>query len=209
MLVDNCITPDNTYLVFVGDIVNKGPKSIETLRFVQNFGAETVRGNHEEHVIRTLRKIRDDPEFQVNKKYAWISELKEEDLRYLENLPYTISIPSLDALIVHAGVHPWRPIASQSTDDMINMRNIVDGDTCPRTSKDIKEGLPWASYWSRSPHIYYGHDARRKLQLRQDSTGLDTGCLYGGKLTGVFLRPQKTFVSVDAFDQYIKPEGEA
>ncbi len=98
-------------------------------------------------------------------------------------MPYTISIPSLEAIVVHAGLVPNRVLSEQLADDMHSMRNLV----AARDSKDEplvgttsnSEGVPWASLWRHSPHVFFGHDARRGLQLHEHCTGLDTGCVYG------------------------------
>lgn len=54
-------------------------------------------------------------------------------------------------------------------------------------SSKVDQGEAWASLWPGPDHVYFGHDARRGLQLWPFATGLDTGCLYGNVLTGVFI----------------------
>lgn len=127
-----------------------------------------------------------------------------EDLDWLTQLPYTITIPSLHAIIVHAGLVPNTPLELQTRLDMVTMRNLIElspgasieapgsSAVCAKqwvgTSR-AKEGEAWAKVWSDGNfltaedgapyHVYFGHDAKRGLQRWPHATGLDTGCVYG------------------------------
>ena len=117
--------------------------------------------------------------------------LNEDDFTFLQQLPYTISIPSKRALIVHAGLVPGVPLECQSLENLTHMRNITQEDYFSGRglvgSSKVDQGEAWASLWPGPDHVYFGHDARRGLQLWPFATGLDTGCLYGNVLTGVFI----------------------
>jgi len=180
--------PSNDTVVLLGDLVNKGPKSVEVVRFAQAHGFLAVRGNHDEAAL-TRREG----------SFEWADSLSQEDLAWLSNLPYTISIPHLDppVILVHAGLVPGVPLVEQSWKDMVEMRNVVAAPSAEAhsssnqeqliASKSTVEGIGWARAWLGPEHVYFGHDAVRRLQKEPHATGLDTGCCYGGMLTAVIL----------------------
>ena len=196
-MIDNVKKIENeTIFIFVGDLVNKGPYSVKVVRTIREMAlsgnAYAVRGNHDESALSQCRKLKDDGDSDIPGKYDWIKGLDDEDINFLSALPYTISIPCLKALIVHGGIVPGKPLDMQKLNDLTNMRNVIDtGDPFEREGlvgyNKCDKGTAWVDTWPGPEHVYFGHDARRMLQLAQYATGLDTGCCYGGFLTGVFL----------------------
>ncbi|XP_060072741.1 bis(5'-nucleosyl)-tetraphosphatase PrpE [asymmetrical]-like [Ylistrum balloti] len=192
--------------VFVGDLINKGPKSVEVLHKIKNMDGYAVRGNHDEAVLRQLLNRRNDPDYVYPPKYNWCKGLTDSDVDFLTELPYTIAIPACNALLVHAGLVPGIPVEKQNLTDMIVMRNVErNEDGSFRASESRFVGKQWASQWSGPEHVYFGHDAVRGFQDFPFATGLDTGCLYGKELTGVFINGCLKRLSVKARRAYRPP----
>lgn len=185
-------------LVLVGDLVAKGPDSAGVVRLVRSLGAEAVLGNHDHALLELHRGKRPDAPDAL-KKVA--KKLDDADWKWLSALPYTVAIPEHASLVVHGGLVPGVPIANQDPELMLTMRSIRrDGSG----SKRIEDGVAWGRRWIGPPHVYYGHDAVRGLQRYADATGLDTGCVYGGNLTGCVL-PGRQIVQVKARRTYAEP----
>ncbi len=177
---------------------------------VAGLQALAVRGNHEERVIKEWLAVKQGKQDDFVPSYNWMRELEDGDMDYIMQLPYTVSIPHMNCIVVHGGLWPWKPLWQQQPRDMVLMRNIVDvDDLCPYPSQHLDKGLPWASVWSGPEHVYFGHDARRGLQLRPYATGLDTGVLYGKKLTAVFVTGNRAreIISVPAQKCYHTPKA--
>lgn len=189
-------------LVMVGDLVNKGPASLDVIQLVRSHGGESVVGNHDQLLIHAIRakgtKSFDDFPETIRKTAKRIGP---DDAEWLMTRPTTLALPEQHALVVHAGLVPNVPISSQSREHMITMRSLrSDGSA----TKRIEEGVPWASLWPGPEHVYFGHDAVRGLQRWPYATGLDTGCVYGGRLTACIL-PDREFVSIPAVRTYTEP----
>lgn len=213
LLVKADVKTQDVLKILVGDLVNKGPKNEEVLKLVRTMPSIlSVRGNHDEVVLRVYNKSQDHKN-SVPEKNLWMTKLSVDDISYLSQLPYTIQLLSLNTVIVHAGIVPGIPIECNNPHDLVSMRNITIKDYffeggVQATNSD-KIGYPWAEMWKGPQHIYFGHDAKRLLQKKPFATGLDTGCVYGRKLTGVFIYgPRKgTYVDVQAHAVYEKPKG--
>jgi len=94
-------------LIFVGDLVNRGPLSAEVLRFVRGLGdrATTVLGNHDLHLLAVAQ--RQEP---VDRKDTFQDVLaapdRQELLDWLSRRPLACRDPETGTLVVHAGIAP-------------------------------------------------------------------------------------------------------
>lgn len=207
-LLDKCrVHHGNILPIFVGDLVNKGPKNAEVVKLVRSLGAFSVRGNHDEVVLREWQRYREG--LELRKEYSWLNDLSKEDLDWMFDLPYTISIPSRNMIVVHAGLVPGVPIEEQDLNYLIHIRDVTFDTTNScwvGSKKSTPNSKPWASVWTGPYHVYFGHDAIRLLQEYTFATGLDTGCVYGGSLTAVMPEIEgRSIVHIQSHAVYRKP----
>jgi hypothetical protein len=196
---------DNDRIVLVGDLVAKGPLSRRVVLLARERRMLGVRGNHDEVVLRWRRALlAGDPRPKLKPTHKHVAEtLAEADWQYLEALPLWIELPELSALVVHAGIVPGRPLAAQRADDLMNMRTLRPDGTA---SSKLDEGELWARHYAGPMHVVFGHDAVTGLQRHPFATGLDTGCVYGGKLSALIL-PAHELVSVPAHRTYLERDA--
>ena len=229
--------PDETPLWFAGDLVNRGPESLATLREIVGFGtrAKVVLGNHDMHLLAVsagIRRQKPDDTFGDILKAPDAQELLDW-LRYrpfahLEN----------GALMVHAGVLPqwdtalvleladelqralrapdWRETLAALYEKgpnrwlpdlprMDRLRVVFNAFTRVRfctpegemefsANGTVDNGpagfLPWFDVPERRTSdttVVFGHWAALGLLLRDNVIGLDSGCVWGNRLTAVRL----------------------
>mmetsp|Transcript_15576 Transcript_15576/g.47025 ORF Transcript_15576/g.47025 Transcript_15576/m.47025 type:complete len:368 (+) Transcript_15576:133-1236(+) len=169
-------------LVLVGDLVNKGPHSAAVVATVRQLGALCVRGNHDDSALEAYRQHAAGK--KVKDKHAWVRGLTSADAAWIAQLPFSLRLRRT-LCIVHAGLVPDVKLKRQNLQNLYTMRDLKHTKTGWRAST-AHDGRPWAPEWHGSPmarHIFFGHDAQRRLQLCKFATGLDTGCVYGGALT--------------------------
>lgn len=174
--------PDDA-VYFVGDLIARGPDTPGVLRLFREIGARGVLGNHEVRLLDVRRALASgEPGLRIGKKQqALLEAMTEADWALLDALPYHLDVPEHRIRVVHAGVLPGLAFEHQEPWTLTHIRSVTSA------------GLPsaefgaasWSSSYDAEPHLVFGHDARRGLQLQARCTGLDTACVYGGELTAL------------------------
>ena len=188
-LIDKAKLSKKDHIISVGDLVNKGPSSVKTLDFVmklKNFRA--IVGNHEYSLLKHWRKNSFE-EMTKDYQHKTIKEFgkkKEKYLEYLATFPYTIE--EKDFLVIHGGLKPEKTLEEQDPIDL-----------CYLSTLDA--GTPWHDHYKDKKLILYGHWAQQGLHIKENSIGLDSGCVYGKELTGIIL-PARKIISVKAKKAY-------
>jgi len=100
--------PEQDFLWFVGDLVNRGPKSLETLRFVKQLGkhAVTVLGNHDLHLLAIDAGYSKPPKEGDTLTPVLTAPDKEELLEWLRHRPLLHVEASQNIAMLHAGLPP-------------------------------------------------------------------------------------------------------
>ncbi|MCB6183401.1 symmetrical bis(5'-nucleosyl)-tetraphosphatase [Leeia sp. TBRC 13508] len=238
--------PETDRLVFVGDLVNRGQGSLETLRFIRQLGdkAGVVLGNHDLFLLAASEghaKIRDDdtitPILEASDREELLAWLREQPLARMES----------GHLIVHAGLLPtwsakqalslakevskalrgkkWQKFLAKlwgnkpgHWDDALEgddrLRVIVnamtrlrfvdeDGDIDFKYKGEIEGAPSNLTPWFDAPNrqsadtpIIFGHWSALGLKIDHPIYALDTGAIWGGKLTAMCLE-DKRIIQVD------------
>jgi hypothetical protein len=184
-------------LVSVGDLVVRGPDPHGVLALIQRVGGRAARGNHEEKLLAWRR--RDKPLGPDHERVAQL--LSEAEWRVVEAMPLWIDLPEHDVRVVHAGVVPGMEPSRTPPEALLKMRTL---DARGDWSDEADAGVLWGARYEGPPHVVFGHNARPEPQLHAWATGLDTGCVYGGRLTGLVLDEGEPMPRGDAVRRLLK-----
>jgi hypothetical protein len=210
-LLDKAEYTKGDRVVSVGDMIVRGPDPAGTLALLRSIGALAVRGNHEARVLRVLngRGATLHPSVSEQTRVA-ARALTEADHAWLHSLPLWLDIAEHRVRVVHAGVVPGMPIERQAPEVLMTIRSIGrNGRPMPK-----RAGRLWGKLYTGPPHIVFGHNALPDPQLHTWATGIDTACVYGGRLTALVLDGSQqvpprncrteALVSVKARKEYVK-----
>ena len=100
-------------------------------------------------------------------------------------------------LVVHAGVRPGVRLDRQMAADMTQIRTMG-------TNPASRKGVPWYKVYRGKKIVLFGHWPAAAPRVAPRAIGLDTGCVYGGRLTA-FIIEAAEFVSVPARRAYAPP----
>jgi hypothetical protein len=183
-LLDRAALASGDAVYFTGDLISRGPKPHQVLSLFRRLSAQAPVGNHEQRLVEAHRARQNGekgPKLSSSHQ-AIIDELEAEDWQLLEALPLLVDVPQHGVVMAHAGIDSRLPLTAQDPWLVTHIRSI-DAEGEPSE----KWGVPWGARYQGPPHIVFGHNARKLPQLHAFATGLDTGCVYGGRLTGMLL----------------------
>lgn len=175
-----------TEIFLVGDLFTKGPDPAGVWKLIQEYDMKAVMGNHDAWLLKIIDgEVRPKPK---HRRVVDILNRKAEGwLEWSRALPLFREVQNF--IIVHAGLHPSGEI-EQTTEEMaLLMRHWPIG----------KLSAPhWHALYSGEKGVIFGHDAKGGLvYVKRDGQpyliGLDTGCVYGKKLTGYVLETDELY----------------
>ncbi|MBA2116740.1 polynucleotide kinase-phosphatase [Bremerella alba] len=204
--------PEGRKAMFVGDLVDRGPRVLDCVKIARNMVYHgtglCVPGNHD---MKPLRKL--------NGRNVQLTHGLAETVAEIDALPEEIREPFcramaqfLDGLVSHYVLDDGKLVVAHA-----GMKEEFQG----RGSGKVREfalygettgetdefGLPvrynWAAEYRGSAMVVYGHTPVPQPQWLNHTVNVDTGCVFGGKLTGLRY-PEGEFVSVAAKETYCK-----
>jgi bis(5'-nucleosyl)-tetraphosphatase (symmetrical) len=233
-------SPSRDRLYVLGDLVNRGPASLATLRRLRGLGAAAtcVLGNHDWHLLAVAAGVRPrhrsdtlDDILDAPDREDWLVWVRERRMAVFEqgwlmlhagvvpqwDLATTLELagelerelrarPAREFLAAMFGNEPARWRDSLAGDERLRFTlNVLtrtrfvaaDGSLEFRTKDGADAAPPGYHPWFAAPHrrtagvpIAFGHWSSLGLVDRADLLGLDTGCVWGGKLSAVRLDGQ-------------------
>lgn len=178
-------------VIMLGDLINRGPDPAGVVRFVYEMDFECLMGNHEDEYLRHYHGM--EPYASLRKS------LGEEIHAWLERRPLWIETD--DFLAVHAGLEPGKHPSETSKRILVTIR------TWDGKGEDLKnpDNPAWYEFYDGSRPVFYGHWARKGLNIRANTIGLDSGCVYGRALSAYILETRELVQLPALKTHYIPP----
>ncbi|HEX8492191.1 MAG TPA: polynucleotide kinase-phosphatase [Pyrinomonadaceae bacterium] len=192
--------------VFLGDLVDRGPKIPEVLRLVMSMTAGgtalCVPGNHDIKLMRKLKgrdvRITHGLAESLEQLEHEPPEFKEQVATFIDKLVSHYVLDDGQLVVAHAGLKE----ALQGRGSGAVRDFALFGET---TGETDEFGLPvrynWAAEYRGRAMVVYGHTPVPAPEWLNRTINIDTGCVFGGKLTALRY-PEKEFVSVPAARTY-------
>jgi protein phosphatase len=204
--------PQGRRAVFLGDLVDRGPDTPGVLRLVMGMtGAGTalaVAGNHEAKLLRALRGRNVQVSHglaeslgQIDAAQAADPGFKDRVGRFLDGLISHYVLDGGRLVVAHAGLkEAYHGRASGRVRSF-----ALYGDTTGETDEfGLPVRYPWANDYRGRAMVLYGHTPLPEPEWVNNTLCLDTGCVFGGRLTALRY-PERELVCVPARQTYYEP----
>ena len=201
--------PAGRKAIFLGDLVDRGPKISETLRLAMRMvkagTALCVPGNHDVKLMRKLRgrdvQITHGLANSLEQLEKESPEFREEVSQFMDDLVSHYVLDDGRLVVAHAGMkEEMQGRGSGKVRDF-----ALYGET---TGETDEFGLPvrynWAAEYRGKAMVVYGHTPVPQPDWLNRTINIDTGCVFGGSLTALRY-PEKELISVAAHAAYSRP----
>ena len=201
--------PEGRQAVFLGDLVDRGPKIPEVLKLVMGMAAAgsalCVPGNHDAKLLRSLQGRQVQVTHGLAESLAQLEveppELRARVAEFLDGLVSHYVLDGGKLVVAHAGMK-----AEMQGRGSGSVRGFaLYGET---TGETDEFGLPirhnWAAEYRGSAMVVYGHTPVPEPEWLNHTINVDTGCVFGGRLTALRY-PEQELVSVPALQTYCEP----
>jgi protein phosphatase len=201
--------PEGRTAVFVGDLVDRGPATPAVLRLVMGMTAEgsglSVAGNHEAKLVRALRgrgvSVTHGLEVTLAQLAAEPPGFSEQVAAFADGLLGHVVLDDGRLVVAHAGL----PEAMHGRASAAVRAFALYGDTTGETDEyGLPVRYPWAQDYRGRAMVVYGHTPVPETEWVNGTICLDTGCVFGGRLTALRY-PERELVSVPAGAVYYQP----
>ena len=201
--------PEGRRVVFLGDLVDRGPRVVDTLRIAMSMveagSAFAVPGNHDVKLVRALRGRNVQPRHGLQQSLDELAgqtpELRARVADFLDGLVSHLVLDGGRLVAAHAGMR-----AEMQGRASGRVREFaLYGET---TGETDEFGLPvrydWASEYRGEAAVVYGHTPVPRAEWLNRTINIDTGCVFGGRLTALRW-PERELVSVPAARVHAEP----
>ncbi len=200
---------DRRKLVFVGDLVDRGPDPVGVLRFVMSAvksgNALVVPGNHDVKLAKALNGS------DVSQGHGHAETMKalqkeapdfQEEVRvFLHDLTSHLMLDDGKLCVAHAGM----PAEMQGRGSGAVRNFALYGETTGEVDEfGLPVRYPWAEDYRGCVAVVYGHTPVPEIEWINNTVDIDTGCCFGGALTALQW-PERNFVQVTAKETYCEP----
>lgn len=204
--------PDGRRAIFLGDLVDRGPRTPDVLKLVMRMvhggTALCVPGNHDMKLMRKLKgrevRITHGLQESLDQLEPEPPEFKKDLVEFLDKLISHYVLDDGKLVVAHAGMN--QKLMGRSS---MKVREFaLYGET---TGETDEYGFPvrynWAQDYRGDAMVVYGHTPVPEPEWTNGTICIDTGCVFGGRLTALRY-PEKELVSVPAAKTYydsVKP----
>jgi protein phosphatase len=201
--------PRERTLVFLGDLVDRGPAAPGVLRLVMDMAragtALCVAGNRDVELVRALKgraaQVSRGMARTLDQLAAEPESFRAEVARFLRGLPTHLLLDAGRLVVAHAGLKEGLQGRASAEARAFALHGDVTGE---RDASGLPVRKDWAANYRGKALVAHGHTPVTEPMWLNNTVNLDTGCVYGGHLTALRY-PQRETVSIPAKAIYYAP----